>query len=321
MAAEPLRIVFLDRSTLPKSARLRAPKAGHLLECHASTAPGEVLERIRDANVVITNKVPLRRAVLEQCPRLRFVAIAATGYDVVDIEACRTLGIRVANVRGYAVDTVPEHVFTLIFALRRSLQAFTRSVAAGGWQRAGQFCYFEGPIRDLAGARIGIIGDGTLGRAVARGAEAFGMRPVFAAHRKDRTGPDYAPFDEVIETSDILTLHCPLRPETRDLIGAEELRRMKPSALLINTARGGLVNEEELVASLRQGVIAGAGFDVVTQEPMPDDHPFATALDLPNFILTPHVAWASEEAVQRLADQLIDNIDAFVGGAPENLVA
>jgi glycerate dehydrogenase len=289
---------------------------------HATTSPAQVLERLAaNTEIVITNKVPLRAETLAKLPGLKLIAVAATGTDVIDIEYCREHGITVCNIRGYAINTVPEHTFAMIFALQRNLVAYREAVRRGRWQESGQFCFFDFPIRDLRGGTLGIIGEGTLGQRVAEIGKALGMRTRFAAH-KGRTGlgPLYTPWDEVLETSDVITLHTPLLPETRDMIAMPEFRAMKRRPLLINTARGGLVNETDLVVALREGLISGAGFDVLTKEPPDDDHPLLGLLDMPNFILTPHVAWASDEAMQALADQLIDNIESFVCGEPRNVV-
>ncbi|HET6469312.1 MAG TPA: D-2-hydroxyacid dehydrogenase [Geminicoccaceae bacterium] len=317
----PARVVFLDRDTMPPETRLRPPGFPHELVVHDRTRPEEVAERIAEAEIVITNKVPVRGDALAGARALRLVAVAATGFDVVDVEACAARGITVSNIRDYAVHTVPEHTFALILALRRSIVAYRESVARGRWQEAGQFCFFDHPIRDLAGSTLGVIGDGALGRAVAKLGEAFGMRVLFSAYKGTTgMGPLYTPFEEVLRTSDVITLHSPLLPSTRDMIAAPEFALMERRPLLINTARGGLVDEAALADALRSGRIAGAGFDVVTTEPPPPDHPLMRLLDLPNFILTPHVAWASEEAIQSLADQLVDNIEAFWAGAPRNSV-
>jgi glycerate dehydrogenase len=219
---------------------------------------------------------------------------------------------------------VPEHVMALLLALSRNLIAWRETVLAGCWQRSEQFCLFDHPIRDLHGATLGLVGAGSLGNGVARLAEAFGMRVLRAERRGAATvRPGYTAFAEVLATADAISLHCPLNDNTRGLIGEAELRAMKRSVLLINTARGGIVDEVALIQALREGWIAGAGFDVVTAEPPPDDHPMLDPqlLALPNFLLTPHVAWASRPAMQSLADQLIDNIEAFVAGRPQNRVA
>ncbi len=317
----PARVVFLDRATLPAGIVVRPPGFAHEWITHAATHPDEVAARIADADVVVTNKAPVRTDALAGAPHVRMIAVAATGYDNVDLAACAARGIVVSNVRNYAVNTVPEHTFALILALRRSIAAYHASVAAGAWQRSGQFCYFDYPIRDLAGSTLGIIGDGVLGQAVAELARAFRMRVLFSAYKGAvGMGPLYTPFDEVLRQSDVITLHCPLMPATRNMIGAAEFAQMTRRPLVINTARGGLVDEAALAAALVGGAIAGAAFDVVTREPPAADHPFMALLGRPDFLLTPHVAWASAEAIQGLADQLVANIEAFVRGAPVNQV-
>jgi glycerate dehydrogenase len=248
--------------------------------------------------------------------------VAATGTDNVDLQACRSRGIVVSNIRHYAVHTVPEHTFALIFALRRSICAYRDAVRAGRWQAAGQFCFFDHPIRDLAGSTLGVIGDGVLGQAVVAMGRALGMRVLFAGYKgRSGQGPLYTPFEQTLAESDILTLHCPLTPETRDMIGPTEFESMKRKPLLINTARGGLVTEAAVGPALEAGHISGAAFDVVSDEPPQANHPFMHLLDRPDFILTPHVAWASDEAVQTLADQLMTNIEAFFRGEAANVVS
>ncbi|MEI7443593.1 MAG: D-2-hydroxyacid dehydrogenase [Burkholderiales bacterium] len=316
-----MHIVFLDRDTLSPSTRLRAPAFAHRLVCHGRTEPGEVAARIADADIVLVNKVRLDAASIAAAPRLRLVGVAATGTDTIDLAACRERGIAVANVRDYAVHTVPEHTFALIFALRRSLCAYRDAVRAGRWQAARQFCFFDHPIRDLAGATLGVIGDGSLGQAVARMGRALGMKVLMSAFKgREGMGRLYVPFERVLAESDVVTLHCPLRPQTRHMIGAAEMAAMARRPLLINTARGGLVDEAAVGPALEAGSLSGAAFDVTEVEPPPPDHPFMRLLDRPDFILTPHVAWASDEAVQAVADRLIDTVEAFVRGESVDLV-
>jgi glycerate dehydrogenase len=275
---------------------------------------------LQGATVAITNKVPLRGETLRQLPQLKMIAVAATGYDVIDVPYCKDHGIAVANIRNYAVHTVPEHAFALILALRRNLLAYRQDVEAGVWQKSDQFCFFSHDIGDLHGATLGIIGEGAIGQGTATLARAFGMKVIFADHEPPKMpGVEFTPFEQVLAESDVISLHCPLTPGTRNLIGLDQMRKMKRNALLINTSRGGLVDEAALIQALDQGLIAGAGFDVLTTEPPTNGHPL---LDVrrPNFILTPHVAWASDGAMQFLADQLIDNIDAWAAGNPQHLV-
>ncbi|HLX31037.1 MAG TPA: D-2-hydroxyacid dehydrogenase [Casimicrobiaceae bacterium] len=312
-------IVFLDRATL--GAELRAPCFAHTWEEHGATDAASAGARLKEATIAITNKVPLRRETLEKLTKLQLVAMAATGYDVVDVAYCKSAGIRVVNIREYAVDTVPEHTFALILALRRNLLNYRHDIERGRWQDASQFCFFDHPIRDLAGATLGIVGEGSIGRATGAIGTAFGMRVLFADHPPPKApGVEFTPFNVVLKEADVLTLHCPLTENTRNLIGIDELHRMKRSAILINTARGGLVDEAALVQALHEGAIAGAGFDVLVKEP-PGEDSALLKLRMPNFILTPHIAWASQNAMQRLADQLIDNIEAFASGRPVNVVA
>ena len=316
------RIVFLESESLV--AEVRRPAFAHDWTAYANTTAPQVVERLAEATIAIINKAPLPAAAVDALPNLKMVAVAATGTNVIDLDACRGRGIVVANIRGYAEHTVPEHVMALLLALSRNLFAWRETLQAGRWQQSDQFCLFDHPIRDLHGATLGLIGSGSLGNGVARLAEAFGMR-VLRAERKGAAvlRPGYSAFASVLAESDAISLHCPLTAESAGLIGAAELQAMKRSALLINTARGGLVDEAALIQALRQGWIAGAGFDVITAEPPPLGHPMLAPelLAMPNFLLTPHVAWASRPAMQMLADQLIDNIEAFVAGTPQNRVA
>jgi glycerate dehydrogenase len=312
------RIVFLDRSTL--IANVRRPAFEHEWTEYEMTASAEVVERLKAATICITNKVPLREAELSSLPELKFIAVAATGVDIVDLEYCRRHNLPVANVRNYARHAVPEHVFTLILALRRNLLGYREDIERGLWQRASGFCLLTHTIRDLHASTLGIIGYGALGQAVEKLALGLGMRVLISEHKRaPHVREGRVSFAETLRASDILTLHCPLNEETRGLIGEAEFEMMRRDALLINTARGGLVDEAALARALREGLIAGAGFDVLTKEPPREGNPLLE-LNLPNFILTPHIAWASREAMQALADQLIENIEAFHEGSPQNLV-
>jgi len=321
MANAPAKVVFLDRETLPPETTLAALAFPHELVAFGRTSLAQVAERIRDADIVITNKVKVSGEAIAGAPRLKLIAVAATGTDVIDLKAAEARSIAVVNVRDYAVHTVPEHTFALILALRRSVLPYHASIRAGRWQEAQQFCYFDYPIRDLAGSTLGIIGDGVLGKAVADIARGFRMKTLFSTYKGvEGMGPLYTPFEDVLKQSDIITLHCPLMPSTRNLIGKAEFALMARKPLLINTARGGLVDEEALVEALIGGQISGAGFDVTTNEPPPVAHPFSRIMDRPDFILTPHVAWSSREAIQDLADQLVETINLFWQGKPRYLV-
>jgi glycerate dehydrogenase len=316
-----MKIVFLDRNTIGPSVELSRPAFPHEWTEHGSSKHEQVVERLKGATIAITNKTPIREKDIEQLPDLKMIAIAATGYDVIDVAACQKRGIIVSNIRGYAVNTVPEHTFALILALRRSIAGYRQDVIDGEWQKSGQFCFFTHPIKDLADSTLGIIGEGAIGQSVAKIGQAFGMKTLFAAHKGvSGLGPLYTPFDEVLETSDVITLHSPLMPATRNMIAMPEFKKMKKKPLLINTARGGLVDERALVQAIEQDLIAGAGFDVLTVEPPPKDHPFLSILNRPNFIVTPHVAWASEEAMQTLWKQAVWNIENFHAGKPSHIV-
>jgi glycerate dehydrogenase len=314
-------IVFLDRATIGPTVAIRRPDFAHRWTEYDRTRPDEVAERLADADIAITNKAPIHAAQLDRSPRLKMISVAATGYDVIDLPACLQRGIVVSNVRGYAVNTVPEHTFALIFALQRNIVGYRQDVIAGEWQKAAQFCFFNHGIRDLNGTRLGIIGSGAIGQAVGRIGRALGMDVVFAAHKgQERFGSLYKSWDEVLETSDVITLHTPLKPETRNLISSAEFARMKRWPILINTSRGGLVDEAALVEALDRGQVRAAGFDVLTGEPPRDDNPLLAVMDRPNIIVTPHVAWASEEAMQVVWDQTILHVERFHAGEPKNVL-
>ncbi|ARN82586.1 D-2-hydroxyacid dehydrogenase [Methylocystis bryophila] len=309
------KIVFLDRETL--DANLRKPNFPHEYKEYAQTASTEVVERLKGADICITNKVPLREDALKQLPELKLIAVAATGTDVIDKAYTSAHDITVSNIRNYAFNTLPEHVFALLFALRRNLVNYHNSVFHGRWGYNSQFCYFDYPIYDIAGSTLGIIGYGALGKEIEKRAEALGMK-VLVNDVVDL--PNKVDVPTLLRESDIVTLNLPLTPQTKNMIGAKELASMKKTACIINTARGGIIDEAALADALRKGVIAGAGMDVLTVEP-PKNGNVLLDPTIPNLIVTPHVAWASKEAMQVLADQLIDNIDAYVAGSPRNVVA
>lgn len=312
------RVVFLDRNSV--KANVRRPRCAESYVEHDKTDPADVVDRLRDATVAIVNKVAMREPTLAQLPKLKLIAMAATGYDCIDIDSCRHRGIAVANIRNYAVHTVPEHTFMMLLALRRNLLAYRHDVEHGLWQKSEQFCLLTHPIGDLYGSTIGIVGEGAIGQGTAAIARAFGMTVLFADHEPPKApGVEFTPLGEVLERADVISLHLPLTLATRNLIGLPQLRRMKRNAILLNTARGGLVDEQALVQALEEGLIAGAGFDVLTVEPPREGNPLLE-LRRPNFILTPHVAWASDDAMQFLADQMIDNVDLWAEGRPRHLV-
>ena len=318
MTLKPELIVFLERNTFNIS--FRKPAFEHEWIEYGETAVDEIVERLAQASIAICNKLPLRAETLMHLPELRLIAVAATGVDNVDLEYCHSHDIAVCNTRGYAVNSLPEHALMLMLALRRNLIAYRADVQAGQWQEARQFCLLNHSLGDLKGSTLGIVGYGMLGKAMASLGCAIGMDVIVAERRNaSSVRPDRVAFEEVLQRSDVISLHCPLTGETKNLIGAAELRQMKRSAVLINTARGGLIDDQALVDGLKNGLIAGAGIDVLRNEP-PRDGNLLLDVELPNLIVTPHNAWASRQAMQTLADQLIDNLEAFVRGEPRNLV-
>jgi len=312
------RIVFLEANTI--RAEFRRPSFAHEWIGYSESALDQVAERVHEATIVISNKLSLGEPQLAAAARVKLIAIAATGSDCIDLDYCRARGIAVCNVRGYAVNAVPEHVMMMVLALRRNLLRFREDVRRGLWNESKQFCLLTHELNDIRNSTMGIIGYGAIGRSMARLGEALGMR-VVVSERKGaadiRAGR--ASFAETLRASDVLTLHCPLTSETKDLIGHREFQMMKRSALLINTARGALIDDTALIQALQSGLISGAGLDVLRDEP-PANGNLLLDLQLPNLIVTPHVAWASNEAVQTLADQVIDNIEGFVAGQPQNLL-
>ena len=315
------QIVFLDRGTIGPAISLTKPNFFHEWVDYKQTRPDQVVKHSKGADIIVSNKVPICREDIEQLPDLKMICIPATGYDAFDIDACQERGIVVSNVRGYAINTVPEHVLSLILALRRSLVGYRQDVIDGKWQEANQFCFFNHPISDLAGSTIGIIGRGALGQGVARLAQAFGMNTLFAA-RKDALefDPHYTSFVKVLENSDVISLNCPLMVLTQNLIARPEFEKMKRRPLIINCARGGLVNEDDLADALNQGIISGLGFDCLTTEPPKADNPLLSVLGRPNVIVTPHTAWASDEAMQTLWAQVVSNIENFQAKHPSNQI-
>jgi len=312
------RIVFLERNTI--QANFRQPSFDHEWVEYPETLADQVIERARTATIIISNKLSLGEPQLSPVPDLKLIAIAATGSDCVDLDYCRARGIAVCNARGYAANSVPEHVLMMILALRRNLIAYRQDVQGGLWNQSKQFCLLTHELHDIRNATLGIVGHGSIGRSMARLGESVGMRVLIAERRNASSIRDgRRAFEEVLRESDVISLHCPLTDETRDLFGRAEFQMMRRNALLINTARGALIDDAALIAALQNGLIAGAGVDALREEPPVHGSPLLD-LNLPNFIITPHVAWASNEAVQALAEQVIDNIEAFVAGEPRNLL-
>lgn len=311
-------IVFLERNTFNIS--FRRPSFAHEWTEYGETSPDQLVVRLRDASIAICNKVRLGGETLSQLPDLRLIAVAATGVDNVDVDFCRTHRMAVCNTRGYAVNSLPEHALMLMLALRRNLIAYRDDVNEGRWQEASQFCLLGHSISDLRGTTIGIVGFGALGQSMARLAQAIGMEVLVAEHKNSsQVREGRLPFDEVLQRSHVISLHCPLTEETKNLIGAEELRLMRPEAILINTARGGLLDDLALLDALANRQLAGAGIDVLRVEPPEESSPLLQT-NLSNLIVTPHNAWASRQAMETLAAQLIDSIEAFVRGESRNRV-
>lgn len=312
------RIVFLERNTI--AANFRRPSFDHEWVEFGESVQDQVAERLRGATIAISNKLDLREPELSRLPELKLIAIAATGSDNIDLEYCRQHDIAVSNARGYAVNSVPEHVLMIMLALRRNLLAYRADVQDGEWQESKQFCLLNHELHDIKGSTLGIIGYGSIGKAMARLGESLGMHVLISEHKNANTiRAGRTSFADILRQSDVVSLHCPLTDDTRDMFRRAEFEMMKPSALLINTARGALVEDAALIEALQSGSIAGAGYDALREEPPRQGSPLLD-LNLPNFIVTPHVAWASVEAVQTLADQVIDNIEAFIAGTPRNLL-
>ncbi|MCT8571393.1 2-hydroxyacid dehydrogenase [Glaesserella parasuis] len=310
-----LNIVFLDRTGIPATHNIPRPSFPHNWIEYDRTSAEETYERAKDADIVITSKVLFGRELLAKLPKLKLIAITATGTNNIDLVAAKELGIAVKNVTGYSSVTVPEHVLGMIFSLKHSLMSYHRDqVTSDRWATCGQFCYVDYPITDVRGSTLGVFGKGCLGTEVGRLAELVGMNVLYAEHKGATTIRDgYTPFEEVLKQADIVTLHCPLTETTQNLINAETLALMKPTAYLINTGRGPLVDEAALLDALENGTIEGAAVDVVVKEPPAIDNPLIQAAKrLPNLLITPHVAWASDSAVTTLVNKVAYNIEEFV---------
>ena len=316
-----MRGVFLDLGTVSNgdldTAALRRTLPD--LEFHEQTGAAELAARIAAHEVVLLNKCRITREMMAANPQLRLIALTATGTDNVDVGAARERGIAVANLRDYCTPSVVQHVFAVVLALTHRLHDYDTLVRRGDWSRSGQFSVFPYPIRELADRQLGIVGHGALGSAVARVGEAFGMQVVIANRPGGGRAPGRRDLHGLLPDIDVLTLHCPLTPATRGLIGAHELGLMKPDAVLVNTARGALVDAAALADALRAGTLGGAALDVLDQEPPPPDHPLLEP-GIPNLLLTPHVAWAGRESRQRCLDELARNVEAFLRGERRNRV-
>jgi len=320
--SNPGRAVFLDHTSLD----LGDLDLGSLresfgeLQLYASTAPEQVAERLQRAQVAISNKVLIDASTFAACPELRLVLVTATGTNNVDLVAAREHGVTVCNCQGYGTPSVAQHTLLLLLALATRLPDYQNAVQQGLWQKSKQFCLLDFPIVELEGKTLGLLGHGELGSAVAKLAEAFGMR-VLLGHipgRPERA--DRLPLAQLLPQVDALTLHCPLNESTRDMIGAYELSLMKPQAFIVNTARGGLINEQALADALRNGHLGGAASDVLTVEPPVAGNPLLAG-DIPRLIITPHSAWGAKEARQRIVSQVTENAHAFFAGKPLRVVS
>ena len=321
LPAAPCNICFLDRDTLRDDIEVRRPGFPHTWSEYPATPVADVAARIANADIIITNKVAITGNIIATNPQLKMIAVAATGVDHIDLEACRKAGIVVSNIRNYALRSVPEHVVSMILSLRRKVLRYRSEVIRGRWQESGGFCFFDQPINDVHGALLGIIGYGALGQATAKMAHALGMRVQYVSHsRKPKDFAQPVDLDTLISTSDVISLHCPLTPDTNHLLDDSAFAKMKPDVIIVNTSRGAVVDEQALANALINNNIAAAAIDVLPHEPPGDNSPLMTLADQTNVILTPHIAWASQQSMQTLADQLIDNIEAFVAGSPRNCV-
>lgn len=319
---EPKQIVYLDRSTIPERFIVSRPAIDHEWIDYSKSRPDQVIERSLGAKVLVSNKVKITEEVLLACPSIQHVAVSATGYNIVDIDACKRLGVSVSNIPSYAANTVAEHTITSALCLRRSLISYRNKVINGEWQFSESFCLFAQPLSDIHGATFGIIGFGELGQATAKKAHALGMKVIFSSKSQHQSElAQQVSFDELIQQSEIISLHCSLNQSTKNLIDLVQLKRMKPHCILINTARGGVANEDDVVTAIEQDIIGGIAFDVLIEEPPKADSPLLSIAERDNVILTPHIAWASEQAMQSLADILAANIEGFLVGKPQNIVS
>ncbi|MFH6565231.1 2-hydroxyacid dehydrogenase [Pseudomonas kulmbachensis] len=316
------RAVFLDYTSLDLGDLDLGPLRRNFgeLQLWSDTTPANVIERLQGASVAISNKILLNAHTLAACPDLKLILVAATGTNNVDLEAARAQGITVTNCQGYGTPSVAQHTLGLLLALATRLIDYQKAVTEGQWQQAKQFCLLDFPIVELEGKTLGLFGHGELGSAVAKLAEAFGMR-VLIGHIPGRPArADRMPLDELLPQVDALTFHCPLNEHTRNFIGARELALLKPGAFVVNTARGGMIDEQALADALRSGHLGGAATDVLSVEPPRDGNPLLAA-DIPRLIITPHSAWGSREARQRIVGQLAQNAEAFFNGTALRVVS
>lgn len=311
-----MKITILDNATLAKTSLTCIEELGELTT-YELTSPEQVVEHSQDADVLITNKVVLNRDTISQLKQLKLICVSATGTNNVDLKAAEEFGIAVTNVAGYSTPSVVQHTFSLVTNLLGNTHRYQADCQQGAWQKSEMFCRLDYSFNDLQGKTFAIIGGGTLGKGVANVAQAFGATVVIAERKGAPCREGRTAFEEVLKTADIISVHCPLSDETRDLISLAELKMMKPSAIIINTARGGIINEADLTTALEQNLIAGAGVDVLTKEPAEHTNPLANYTGS-NLLLTPHIAWASTESIVRLINEVSLNITAFSNNEARN---
>lgn len=317
-----MKIVILERNSVGLDISVEEIEKLGETTTYPNTTEADVREKIRDAEIIVANKAPLSRAVLEQAPKVKLICEFATGYDNVDIAYCRERGIRVANVVNYSTDAVAQHTFALCFYVLEKLRHYDDYVKSGTYAAQDRFSNFDLPFTELAGKTWGIVGMGNIGKKVAGIAKAFGCQVIFYSASGSSTCTEYERVElkELLSRSDFLSLHCPLSDKTRDLINEEALRKMKKNAILINVARGPVVNDAALYQALTEGWIAGAGLDVTSTEPMKPSNPLSRIMDSSRLIITPHLAWASTEARYRCVSETCKNIEAFLKGENRNIV-
>lgn len=309
------KIVHLDAIAIPAAFPMPRPSFEHEWVSYENTPYEQIVERCQDATIVVTNKCRMSAEVLAQLPKLKFIAELATGFNNIDIDYCREHGIGVATIQGYSTDSVAEHTLTMMLMLARSMIPTRQKMENGLWINANCFCQLPYPIVDLKGKTLTVIGVGAIGSRIGDLAKAFGMHVLKAEHRQATSVREgYTAFVDAIAQADFISVNCPLNAETADLITAKELSLMKPSVVIVNNARGGVVNEADLVACLEQGKIGGAAADVASVEPLTPNHPYVKLQNCPNFILTPHQAWMSEDCLTELCRQFLENIEAFARG-------
>ncbi len=318
-----MKIVFLDRASFHKDIVVNTPNFQHEWVNFDNTIKSEIISRCADSQVIVTNKVPVQRDTLEACHQIQHIAVTATGYNIIDLDACKDHGVTVSNIPSYATITVPEHVLNVSLSLCRQLNLYRQLVQEGKWQSSPRFCLFDKPLNDLHGKTFGVVGFGSLGEATGRLMHAIGMNVIYTSRsNKHSDFAQYVSLDELLQESDVVSLHCALTMDTENLIDQKELKAMKPGAFLINTARGGIANEKAVVDAIENNDIAGVAFDVLIQEPPSQgSSPLLDITHYNNVILTPHNAWSSQEAMQALSDTVISNIEAFHRGDAQNLVS